>query len=169
MESPNFFFQSMAMLPNIRRMFLLVALVAVSSSWADAVWHCSRHGGASQGNVGDQANHFSIASMRSTEEVIGISIRDLMDVYSGAPVIVGGEALSACLMSGSDAVTAPALKSLGLQASAIQALARKSTIVQSHLYVVSDEKSMQACIAKHFPAVGYLSKPTETEHLTPCF
>ena len=107
--------------------------------------------------------------MGNSDEVISVSILDLMDVYSGTPVKVGGQSLSACFISGNDAVTATALKSLGLKASAAQALARKSTIVQSHLYGVTDEKGMQTCIAKHFPAVGYLSVPTATAQLMPCF
>jgi len=169
MKSPNSSTHSMVKQPLMCHILLLAALVAVSNSWADPVWHCSRHGDASKGNVIAQADQFSIASMGNTEEVIGVSIRDLMDVYSGVPVKIGGEPLSACFFSGNDAITAPALKSLGLQVTAIQALARKSTIVQSHLYMVSDEKSMQTCIGKHFPAVGYLSKPTETARLMPCF
>ena len=151
------------------RTFLLITVLAVSHCWADTVWHCSRLAGATKAKALSQADQFSMASMGNSDEVIGVSILDLMDVYSGTPVKVGGQALSACFVLGNDAITASALKSLGLKASAAQALARKSTIVQSHLYRVTDEKSMQTCIAKHFPAVGYLSEPTETEHLMPCF
>jgi hypothetical protein len=151
------------------RTFLLITVLAVSHCWADPVWHCSRQVGATKAKSLSQADQFSMASMGNSDEVISVSILDLMDVYSGTPVKVGGQSLSACFISGNDAVTATALKSLGLKASAAQALARKSTIVQSHLYGVTDEKSMQTCIAKHFPAVGYLSEPTETAHLMPCF
>ena len=151
------------------RFFWLAALLGASTSWADPVWHCSRQGASLNANAISQDDQFFIASMSNPQEVIGVSIRDLMDVYSGVPVKVGGQVLSACFRSANDADTAPALKALGLQASAIQALARKSNIVQSHLYVVADESSMQSCIGKHFPAVGYLSKPTETQHLMPCF
>jgi hypothetical protein len=144
-------------------------LLGLGNCWADPVWHCSRNGGASKGNVLAQADHFSIASMGQSEEVIGVSIRDLIDIYTGVPVKIGGKPLSACFISGHDAITVSALTSLGLKASVIQALGRKSTIVQSHLFMVSDEVSMQNCIAKHFPAVGYLAKTTETEHITTCF
>lgn len=149
--------------------FLLISVLAIANCWADPVWHCSRHARATKVEVLSQADQFSMASMGNSDEVIGVSILDLMDVYSGTPVKVGGQALSACFISGNDAITAPAMKSLGLQASAAQALARKSTIVQSHLYRVTDEIGMQNCIGKHFPAVGYLSEPTETAHLMPCF
>ena len=149
--------------------FLLISVLAVCHCWANPVWHCSRLAGATKAKLLSQADQFSMASMGNSDEVIGVSILDLMDVYSGTPVKVGGQALSACFISENDAITAPALNSLGLKASAAQALARKSTIVQSHLYRVTDEIGMKNCIAKHFPAVGYLSEPTETAHLMPCF
>lgn len=161
--------RSISVLPSISRLLLLVVLLGVGNCWADPVWHCSRNGGASKDNVLAQADQFSIASMGQSEEVIGVSIRDLIDIYTGVPVKIGGKPLSACFISGHDAITVSALTSLGLKTSVIQALGRKSTIVQSHLFMVSDEVSMQTCIAKHFPAVGYLSKPTETEHVTTCF
>jgi hypothetical protein len=154
---------------KINKAVLLVVLLWGSQCWADPVWHCSRNGLTSKGNILAQAEQFSLASMGSSEDVIGVSIRDLIDVYSGTHVKVGGEPLSACFISGEDTMTASALKSLGLKPVAIQALARKSTIVQSHLYLVTDEVQMKTCIAKHFPAVGYLSEPTETEHFMPCF
>ena len=151
------------------RTFVFLAFYLATNCWAEPIWHCSRNTGAVKDDVVSQSNQFAIASMGNSEVVIGVSISDLIDVYGGIRVNIGGEPLSACFISGHDEFTASALKSLGLQPSAIQALARKSTIVQSHLYMVTDEKQMRACIERHFPAVGYLSTPTETERLMPCF
>jgi hypothetical protein len=151
------------------RAFLFLTFYLATHCWAEPIWHCSRNTGGSRDEVVSQANQFSLASMGSSEDVIGVSISDLIDVYGGTRVSIGGEPLSACFMSGYDALTSSALKSLGLQPSAIQALARKSTIVQSHLYLVTDEKQMQTCIERHFPAVGYLASPVETERMMPCF
>jgi hypothetical protein len=153
----------------ICKILLLTSLVGVSNCWAEPVWHCSRSADASRTIEVAQADQFSIASLGSSEKVIGVSIRDLIDVFAGVPVKIGGETLSACFMSGNDSVTVTALTSLGLRASTIQSLARRSSIVQNHLFMVSDEINMQKCIAKHFPAVGYLSLPTETAHVMPCF
>jgi hypothetical protein len=119
--------------------------------------------------VADASEQFSLASMSSAPDVIGVSIRDLIDIYSGVPVRVGALPLSACFMPGQDALSLAALQSLGLQPSAIQALARKSSIVQSNLHLVTDEQQMSACISRHFPAVGYLSKPVDTDKVLPCF
>jgi hypothetical protein len=169
MKSQNTSTHGIAALHSICKFFLFVLLVGVNNCWADPVWHCSRNGEQSKGDILAQAEQFSLASMGSSEDVIGVSIRDLIDVYSGARVKIGGEPLSACFISGEDAVTASALQSLGLKPTAIQAMARKSTIVHSHLYQTTDEAQMKTCMAKHFPAVGYLSEPTETVHFMPCF
>ena len=107
--------------------------------------------------------------MSSAPDVIGVSIRDLIDIYSGVPVRVGDLPLSACFMPGRNQLSLAALQSLGLQSTAIQALARKSAIVQSNLHLVTDEQQMQTCISRHFPAVGYLSQPVNTEKILPCF
>ena len=169
MKSQNTSTPGFAALHRICKFFLFILLLGVNNCWADPVWHCSRNGEQSKGDILAQADQFSLASMGSSEDVIGVSIRDLIDVYSGRPVKIGGEALSACFISGENAGTVSALQSLGLKPAAIQALARKSTIVQSNLYLATDEVQMKTCIAKHFPAVGYLSEPTETVHFMPCF
>jgi hypothetical protein len=110
-----------------------------------------------------------LLSFNSSAEVIGVSISDLIDVYSGIPVRIGGMPLSACFMSGNDTLSKTALTSLGLQLSTIQALSKKSAIVQTNLHLVATEGQMVLCIEKHFPAVGYLNEPKETNKLQPCF
>lgn len=145
-------------------------ILNISTAKADAVWHCSRSSNASvQSSAIDVQDQFSLASMGTSEDVIGISVRDLIDVYSGVPVRVGGRLLSACFLPIEHAETESALSSLGLQAAAIQALARKSAIIQSNLHMVTDEQQMLSCIDRHFPAVGYISKATETDKVMPCF
>jgi hypothetical protein len=148
----------------------MFSLLTFSSTWADAVWHCSRN---SMQNVSEnpyiQENNFSIASVNASNDAIGISITDLIDIYSGVPVRIGGLALSACYSQNDEILNTSALSSLGLQTSVIQALARKSSIVQNNLYFVAAEEQMLKCIEKHFPAVGYLDESTETETVKPCF
>jgi hypothetical protein len=70
---------------------------------------------------------------------------------------------------GHEMLTTNALTSLGISLNSIQALARKNNIVNNNLYYVSNETQMVACIAQNFPAVGYLSKPNDTEKIQPCF
>jgi hypothetical protein len=96
-------------------------------------------------------------------------VRDLIDVYSGASVRLSGVPLSACFMPVNDLVTGKTLRALGLSADVLSALARKSAIAKSHLYRVTDEEEMKACIARNHPAVGYLTQAQVTEKLAPCF
>jgi hypothetical protein len=156
---------------KIASIALAIALSCLAPTLhAQAVWQCSRI------QVDDEAlsesekdDSFSIASMSAAVDVINLSLRDLADVYSGRPVRVGGLPLTACFMSIDHPLTVSALETLGLNASVLKTLARKSAIVHSHLYWVSDESLMEACIASHFPAVGYMARATQTDKIAPCY
>ena len=151
--------------------WLLLCVVAINTyAFADPVWHCSRNTEAEKSAlINQQKEQFSIASVNSSVDTIGISINDLIDVYSGIPVRIGGLPLSACFIPSREQLTTTASTALGLQPAAIQALARKSAIIQSNLYFVTNEQQMLSCIAQHFPAVGYLDEPNETNSVQPCF
>lgn len=154
----------------MKRSIVFSAIVLCMSAWADPVWHCARNASASTQTISAaQENQFSIASLNSSDEAIAVSINDLIDVYSGVPVRLGGVPLSACFMPSNQELTSSALTWLGLQTATIQALARKSSIIQSHLFFVTNEKQMMACISKNYPAVGYLEGPTSTDDVRPCF
>lgn len=148
---------------------LLLSLLISCSAIADPVWHCSRNAQAATGAPTSVQNQFSLASLSSSADVISVSINDLIDVYSGVPVRIGGLPLSACFMLGNGGLTSAALTSLGLQPTAIQALAKRSAIIQSNLYSVTNHSQMLSCIARHFPAVGYLNESNETTEVQPCF
>lgn len=149
----------------------ITLLFVVSNTWADPIWQCSRtqEQQAQSPHTSKADDQFSIASFGNSSDVIGVSIRDLIDIYSGTPVRIGGLPLSACFMLGDGTLSQTALTSLGLKSQTIQALARKSSIVQNNLFYVSNEEQMLSCIAKNFPAVGYLSAPTEDTNSLPCF
>lgn len=150
---------------------VIALLFTATNAYADPVWHCSRN--LNDANVAiatpAQEDQFSIASFNSSADVIGVSVRDLIDIYTGTPVRIGGLPLSACFLVGNDSLTITALTSLGINLGTIEALARKSSIVQNNLYYVNDEIQMSACIARHFPAVGYMSTTAETDKVMPCF
>lgn len=151
--------------------WLLIFFILIGGSvWADPVWHCSRTANEVKNvAIETQENQFSLASFNSSIDVIGVSISDLIDVYSGVVTRIGGLPLSACFMPSNEGLTSAALTSLGLLPSVVHALARKNSIIQSNLHFVTDEKQMLLCIAQHFPAVGYLDEPTETDAVLPCF
>lgn len=148
----------------------MVATLALPAL-AETVWHCSRAPALDVAidNRPDPGDLFTLAGQGGADDVIRISVRDLIDVYSGVNVRLSGVPLSACFMPVNDATTVKALRALGLSADVLSALARKSAIAQSHLYRVSDETEMKVCIARHQPAVGYLSRAQSTEQLAPCF
>ncbi len=150
--------------------FLLTLLFHSLAASAQPVWHCSRNATEQQDSaLSTQNDQFSIASINSSAETIGVSINDLIDIYSGVPVRVSGIPLSACFMPSDQSLTSAALSSLGLQQSTIQSLARKSTIIQSNIFFVNTPNQMQTCIGKNFPAVGYLNEPLNTDKIHPCF
>lgn len=137
---------------------------------AESVWHCSRvPETVGQGDADDDGQSFQLASVGGQVQAIAITLVDLIDVYESKPVLINGRRLSACFMPAEAPLTVKALNSLGLNASTMQLQARKSAIVQSQLRLVTDEADMQACIARHAPAVGYLGRETRNERVTPCF
>lgn len=150
-------------------------LLIANLSQAQSIWHCSRQPEMSQlEGVSQQAeltpeDTFQIASMSANVDVIGVTLRDLMDVYVGMPVRIGGKPLTACFNNDNSPTSVDAMSSLGLNANAMTALARKSAIVRSQLQWVSNEEDMMRCIPRHFPAVGYFPEPKDTAEISPCF
>ncbi len=158
-------------LRGLRRVGLLLLLIPVLPAWADTVWHCSRapmaeHVAGSRPDAGDL---FALAHQDGADDVIQISVTDLIDVYSGVSVRLSGLPLSACFMPVNDPTTVKAMRDLGLSADVSSALARKSSIARNNLYRITDEEEMKACIKRRHPAVGYLNRAQVTEQLAPCF
>lgn len=156
----------------MKRWWCAVVLAGLAS-WAsaDTVWHCSRmlEVDVAIDNRPDPGDVFSLAEQGVPDDVIRISVRDLIDVYSGVSVRLSGVPLSACFMPVNDPTTVKALHALGLSADVFSALARKSAIAKSNMYRVTDEAEMKACILRNQPAVGYLGSAQTTEKLAPCF
>lgn len=151
-------------------------LLIANASAAQSVWHCSRQAALDPSSAdshqvasGTDDDSFQIASMSPNAHVIGITLRDLVDVYAGVPVRIGGQPLTACFNSDNDPSSEQALTSLGLNTNAMSALARKSAIVRSQLKWVSNQEDMLHCISRNFPAVGYFANAQDTSDVSPCF
>lgn len=156
----------------MKQSIILSVLIGCFAVGAEPVWHCSRTNTEltkTSSAQRHQDNEFSIASVNASPDVVGVSINDLIDIYSGVPVRVGGVPLSACFMPDNRELTSSALTSLGLQPTVIQALSRKSAIIQSNLFSVTTQEQMVSCVARHYPAVGYLNAPISTDEVHPCF
>jgi hypothetical protein len=135
-------------------------------AFADPVWHCSR----SHVQIADASDDFTLASLNLDREVIRISLRDLYNAYQGVPVRMnGGVPLAACVVDQASGLTNTALKSIGASHTPLKALSRSHELINSQVILVKDEASMISCISKNHPAIGYLSKATNTEAVGPCF
>lgn len=137
------------------------------ASWAEPVWHCSR--GAIK--IADISDDFTLASLSQNREVIRIALQDLTTVYQDKTVkMSGGLTLSACIIQGSPTnLTQTAMTSIGGQNMATEMHTQTNPIKKKQVFAVGSEQDMLACIAKHHPAVGYLSSTTHAENAGPCF
>ncbi len=153
-------------------LILLIEFFCLDSSMAEPVWLCSKDKTMAETEAVETSmneNEFTIADLGNSNGVISISIRDLIDVYSGRLVKVGGRALSACYLTGNNRISDEALDSLGLNINVIKSLAKSSAIVRSQLFGVTNQEEMLSCIDEHFPAVGYLSQAKSTPNVDSCF
>lgn len=145
---------------------MLFMSAAGKSAFADPVWHCSR----SDVQIADASNDFTLAALTLEREVIRVALRDLHAVYQGVPVRMNaGLPLSACVVGNNSTLTTSALQSLGVTQATLKALAQQNSLNKSNIHVVKDEDAMLSCITKNHPAIGYLSKTTQTEAVGPCF
>jgi hypothetical protein len=142
-------------------------------SYIDNTFLASRNDEFSMASVTDQAHAdgdlFYLTSAYAG--VIALSLLDLYDAFSGTrSVFIGPQRLSACVtLDSTSPLNVAAADSVGVQPHVLQQLAKRSAISQSFIRIVRSEQEVQACIARHHPAVGYLSEEVVTEKIAPCF
>lgn len=155
-------------LPHLKTIaFAWLTMLSLNqAALADPVWHCSR----SHVQIADASDDFTLAALTLDREVIRISLRDLYSVYQGTTVQMnGGAPLAACVIEQTSGLTNAALQSIGAKHAAIKELSRKNGLINNHIILVKDEAAMISCVSKNHPAIGYLSKVTNTEAMGPCF
>lgn len=131
-----------------------------------AIWHCSRNLPTSHGSTAmAEQDEFKLSSL----DTISVTLTDLLNVYIGKDVSIGGMPLIGCYIPGQDTLSKSILKSLDLKSHVLQKLSAKNAIAQGQVVTVFDETQMQSCLASNFPAFGYLSTETITEKFAPCF
>jgi hypothetical protein len=153
-------------LSRILGVFLLTTCVPAFAQPVEAIWHCSRNAAEI---VKDDEAGFLGNNMNTPNNTISITLNDLLNVYSGYPLKILGKPLFACFMPGDEALSLDALDTLGLNASALQILSRRSAIVQRQLEVVTSEAQMLLCMQRNAPAFGYLPNPVSNASVAPCF
>jgi hypothetical protein len=132
----------------------------------EATWHCSRQ---AIDKAPDDGSALAPIFMDTPNNTISVTLNDLLAVYSGYPLKVSGKPLFACFMPSNEALSLAALDTLGLNASALQILSRRSAIVQRQLEVVTSEAQMHLCMERNAPAFGYLPGPVVNTSVAPCF
>lgn len=142
--------------------------LAVGQASAEAVWHCSRQPAPAAEPPGDDFG-FGLGAVASGHHTISVTLNDLIAVYSGYPLRVSGKPLFACFMPGDEALSLSALNSMGLNASALQILSRRSAIVQRQLEIVTGEAQMHRCMERNAPAFGYFPTEVINTKVAPCF
>lgn len=160
--------------PNSPRLFAMFMVTwsllnlahAENLSQPRAIWHCSRNlPEPPSANALAPQDEFKLSSL----DTIGVTLTDLLNVYIGKDVLIGGLPLVGCYMPGQEALSKDILKSLDLKSHVLQKLSAKNAIAQGQVITVIDETQMQACLESHFPAFGYLSSEVISEKIAPCF
>ena len=142
----------------------------VTSTPTTAHWHCSKHPNAPALNLANAAEQDDLFNLSTAHPgVVGLTLPDLIEVFKGHPVQMGQRQLTACFLSGKHPLNQSALERVGLQWTSLEHLRRLSANQQNHVQMVHSEAEMLQCIANNYPSVGYVSQPTETPALAPCF
>lgn len=92
---------------------------------------------------------------------------DVLQAYSGQPVLVGSTWLTACMLEPHHPDTRAAFGGLiGLNPDASAAMARSTGLVDRGIRITRD---MTACITDNAPAVGYSAISIAGQGVRPCF
>ena len=92
---------------------------------------------------------------------------DVLQAYSGQPVLVGSTWLTACMLDPAHPDTRSAFGGLiGINPESTAAMARSTGLVDRGIRITRD---MPGCLAENAPAVGYSSIPLAGQGVKPCF
>lgn len=153
--------------------FILYAAIVLTQmqSYAQPVWHCSRNKHAGSTDLAsDQGSGVpAVFELSSANDTLVLALPDLHSAYSGHPVKIDNKPLAACFLNNGNLVHVQAMQQIGVNPAVPASLAKKTAIVNSYLFAVNDEAGMLLCIDRHYPAIGYLPKPTQTDEVAPCF
>jgi hypothetical protein len=143
----------------------------ITNTWAaDPIWHCSRSVSDDAPSIQDKTKTNEALSFDLSESTtIEIMPIDLFQIYSGGTVLFGSKPLAACFLDRNNVLTEQAMSMLDIDPTSLNSLSMIDSIVQSKIYPTRNLEQMKTCIAKHHPALGYLSEVVETDLIGPCF
>jgi hypothetical protein len=151
----------------------IIFSLALALPWAvasGADFYCSSTSRVQIAQLEDGADASSAASsIRKSARVSKHKVDrfDVLQAYSGQPVLVGSTWLTACLLDPRHPDTQMAFASLiGVNAEAAAAMARGSGLVDRGLSLTRD---MAVCLTDNAPAVGYSSISITRQGVKPCF
>lgn len=92
---------------------------------------------------------------------------DVLQAYSGQPVLVGSTWLTACMLDPAHPDTRAAFGGLiGINPDSAAAMARSTGLVDRGIRITRD---MPSCLSENAPAVGYSSMPVAGQGVKQCF
>jgi hypothetical protein len=147
---------------------VIAALTLTTAATAAEFW-CSN---TTQIQIAQKQDEFSLANASEGKNARRgrhkIERFDVLQAYSGQPVLVGSTWLTACLTDPSHLDTRAAFAGLiGVNPESSAAMARSTGLVDRGIRLTRD---MKMCLIENAPAVGYTSIPFSADGgVKPCF
>ena len=148
-------------------LFAITLALLATSAHAAQFW-CSN---TSQIEIAQKQDEFGLASVGEGKNArkgrYKVERFDVLQAYSGQPVLVGSTWLTACLADPIHPDTRAAFAGLiGVNPEASAAMARSTGLVDRGIRLT---RNMKMCLVENAPAVGYSSIPMSGEGVKPCF
>ena len=100
---------------------------------------------------------------------VRIERTDLVQAYSGQPVLLGRSWLMVVMLPASNIETRQAFAELGLSPEAAERMAADTSLVDRGIRVVNSPSQLLDKVVTSQPALGYSNFFTGTKNVTPCF
>lgn len=145
----------------------VAALLSAAAAAADFYCSSTRRVQIAQLDDGWDAAGATAASKSDRRTRQRIERFDVLQAYSGQPVLVGPTWLTACMLDPAHPDTRIAFGGLiGINPEAAAAMARSTGLVDRGIRITRD---MTACLTDNAPAVGYSAIPIAAQGVKPCF
>jgi hypothetical protein len=145
--------------------FLLLALPMVAMQAHAALWLCTT---AKEARVAETGSWQLAGAEREGNTSRAITRNDIIQAYSGQPVLLGGAWLLAYMLPIDNPDTKAAFLELGISPAAAQAMTR-NTLVDRGIRLAKTPEELLDRLSKNPPAVGYSSFFLGDKNVETCF